>query len=183
MRSRSTVACVLAFAACVCRAQALPGQTFHEFRAWASQKVLLAGIAQHPDEMTGEPAFSVDTSDHGIAWIFYASTDGTHVRRESLAVGNPGKAVGSATIRHDGTGYGFAFFASLYGQAIAHDFRASKQVAEIRDPADGVVMRYYLGSRYGYIARGGIVVETPKAFQVDLTQARRCARSPQDCSE
>ncbi|MEO7202544.1 MAG: hypothetical protein ABI431_06915 [Candidatus Tumulicola sp.] len=181
--AKQVVAGLLAFAACVAPANALPGQTLQQFHAWASTRKLLAGIAQRRDEMSGDPAFALETSDRGIAWTFYATTDGTHIRRESLSVGNPGKPPGSAAIRHDGNGYGYTFFATLYGQAVAHDFLAAKRVASIRDRSDGTVTEFYRGKRYGYSTSGGIVVETISAFGVDLAQAQLCAKSPEQCSE
>ncbi len=180
---RSLIAGLLAYAACVAPASALPGQTLQQFHAWASSRKLLAGIAQRRDEMSGDPAFGLETSDRGIAWTFYATTDGSHVRRESLSVGNPGKPAGSAHIRHDGGGYGFTFFASLYGQAVAHDFLAAKRVASIRDRSDGTLTEFYKGKRYGYSTHGGIIIETLSAFGVNLAQAQRCATSPEQCSE
>jgi hypothetical protein len=183
MHLRNLAAGLLAFAACVAPASALPGQTLQQFNAWASTRKLLAGIAPRRDEMSGDPAFALETSDHGIAWTFYATTDGSHVRRESLSVGNPGKAPGSAAIHHDGSGYGYTFFASLYEQVVAHDFLAAKRVASIRDRTNGTVTEYYRGRRYGYSTNGGIVVETLPAFGVDLAQAQLCAKSPDQCSE
>jgi hypothetical protein len=180
---RNIIAGLLAYAACVAPASALPGQTLQQFHAWASSRKLLAGIAQRKDEMSGDPAFGLETSDHGISWTFYATTDGSRIRRESLSVGNPGKAPGSAAIHHDGTGYGYTFFASLYGQAVAHDFRTAKRVALIRDRSSGTVTEFYRGQRYGYSTNGGVIVETLSAFATDLAQALRCAKSPEECSE
>jgi hypothetical protein len=183
INNRSVIAGLLAYVACVEPASALPGQTFQQLRTWASARKLLAGIAQRRDEMSGDPAFALETSDHGIAWTFYATTDGSHVRRESLSVGNPGKPAGSAAIRHDGSGYGYTFFASLYGQAAAHDFLTSKRVASIRDRSNGTLTEFYRGQRYGYSTNGGIIIETLSAFATDLSQAQRCAKSPEQCSE
>jgi hypothetical protein len=180
---RNIVAGLLAYAACVAPASALPGQTLQQFHAWASSRKLLAGVAQRKDEMSGDPAFGLETSDHGISWTFYATTDGSRIRRESLSVGNPGKAPGSAAIHHDGSGYGYTFFASLYGQAVAHDFRTAKRVASIRDRSNGTVTEFYRGQRYGYSTNGGVIVETLSAFATDLAQAQRCAKSPEECSE
>lgn len=139
---RNLIAGLLAYIACVAPASALPGQTLQQFHAWASSRKLLAGIAQRRDEMSGDPAFGLETSDRGIAWTFYATTDGSHVRRESLSLGNPGKPPGSAAIRHDGSGYGFTFFTSLYGQAVAHDFLVATRVASIRDRSNGTVTEF-----------------------------------------
>jgi hypothetical protein len=181
--AKPIVAGLLALVACIAPANALPGQTLPQFQAWASTRKLLAGMARRRDEMSGDPAFALETSDHGIAWTFYATTDGSHIRRESLSVGNPGKPPGSAAIHHDGKGYGYSFFASLYGQAVAHDFLAAKRVASIRDRSNGAVTEFYRGKRYGYSINGGIVVETISAFGVDLAQAQLCAKSPEQCSE
>jgi hypothetical protein len=182
--SASRIAITLAFAlACVAPAAAIPGQTLAQFGAWAKTQTLLAGIERRRDELSGFPAFSLDTSDHGIAWRFYAASDGTTIRREMLAIGNPGKPPGSAAILHDGSGYGYQFFASLYGPAVAHDFLSAKQVASIVDPTNKTISRFFLGKRFGFSTGGGIVVETHAAFKIDLAQAKKCAKAPQDCSE
>ncbi|HEY3676299.1 MAG TPA: hypothetical protein VGK84_09930 [Candidatus Tumulicola sp.] len=175
--------CAALLACCVRPATAIPGQPLSQFAAWAKTRPLLAGMDRRRDELSGFPAFLVDTSDHGIAWRFYATSDGTTIRQETLAVGNPGKSVGSAAILHDGSGYGYAFFASLYGPIVAHDFLDAKQIAVIADPADKSVSRFYLGRHFGYSTSGGIVVETRAAFDIDLAQAKKCSRSPKDCSE
>lgn len=181
--SSGFAAAVILVAACVSPAMAIPGQTLAQFGAWAKTRPLLAGLERHRDELSGSPAFSVDTSDHGIAWRFYATSDGTSIRREMLAVGNPGKPPGSAAILHDGSGYGYAFFASLYGPVVARDFLGARQVAAIVDPVSKAVSRFYRGARFGYSTSGSVVVETHAAFDIDLAQAKKCARSPQDCSE
>jgi len=168
---------------CVRPAAAVPGQTLSQFVAWAKTRPLLAGIDRRRNELSGFPAFSVDTSDHGISWRFYATSDGATIRRETLAVGDPGKAPGSAAILHEGSGYGYAFFASLYGPMVAHDFLGAKQIAAIVDPTNKTVTRFYTGKRFGYSTSGSIVVETHAAFDIDMAQAQKCARSPQDCSE
>jgi hypothetical protein len=180
--NRAALALALALA-CIAPAAAIPGQTLAQFSAWAKTRTLLAGIERHRDELSGFPAFSVDTSDHGIAWRFYATSDGSTIRREMLAVGNPGKPTGSAAILHDGTGYGYQFFASLYGPAVAHDFLSAKQVAAIVDPSNKTVSRFFLGKRFGYSTSGSIVVESHAAFDIDLAQAKKCAKAPQNCSE
>jgi hypothetical protein len=183
-RVLSGIAAAIVLAAfCGRPAAAIPGQTLPQFGAWAKTRPLLAGIERRSDELSGFPAFSVDTSDHGIAWRFYATSDGLAIRREMLAVGNPGKPPGSATILHNGSGYGYAFFASLYGLAVARDFLDAKQVDAIVDPATKTVLGFYRGKRFGYSTGGSIVVETHAAFDTDLAQAKKCARSPQDCSE
>jgi hypothetical protein len=181
VKTASTSLALVTF--CAVPAAAIPSQSLSQFDAWAKTRPLLAGIARRRDELSGFPAFSVDTSDHGIAWRFDATSDGVTIRREMLAVGSVGKPPGSAAILHDGSGYGYVFFASLYGPAVAHDFLAAKQTAAIVDPANKTVSRFFLGKRFGYSTSGGIVVETHAAFQIDLAQAKKCARAPQDCSE
>jgi hypothetical protein len=182
IRSRAALTLALALC-CAAPASAIPGQTLSQFQAWAKTRTLLAGIERKRDELSGFPAFSVDTSDHGIAWRFYATSDGGTIRREMLAVGNPGKPPGSAAVSHDGNGYGYAFFASLYGPEIARDFEAAKQVASIVDPTNKTVGRFFVGKRFGYITNGSVVVEMHAAFQIDLAQAKKCARTPRNCSE
>jgi hypothetical protein len=164
-------------------ATALPGQTIPAFKAWAAGQKLLAGLAPHKDELSGRPAFELQTTDRGISWRFSATSDGTTIRRESLAVGQVGKAPGTEPIRHDGHGYGFTFFATLYGRGVAADFQAAPLVASVKDPTNGRVTRYYRGHRYGYAETGGLVLETLAAFKSDLAQAQRCAKAPQSCSE
>jgi hypothetical protein len=162
---------------------AVPGQTIPEFKTWAKARPLLITIAPRRDEMSGFPAFAVDTSDHGVDWTFYATTDGTRLVRERLAVGAPGATNGASPIQHDGHGYGFTFFSAVYGNAVAQDFLSAKPIASIVDPTNKVVTRYYRGKRYGYATSSLIVVETHTAFDIDLTQARKCAKTPQNCSE
>jgi hypothetical protein len=164
-------------------ASALPGQSIPAFKAWAAQRKLLAGLVTQRDELSGMPAFLVATSDHGISWRFIATSDGKTIRRESLAVGQVGKAPGTEPVRHDGKGYGFTFFSSLYGSSVAADYRAAKLVADVKDPTNGRVTHYYRGSRYGYAESGSLVVETQAMFRADLALAQRCAKSPNDCSE
>jgi hypothetical protein len=162
---------------------AIPNQTIPEFKAWAKTRPLLATIAPRRDEMSGFPAFAVDTADHGVDWTFYATTDGKHIVRERLAVGEPGSTNGASAIRHDGQGYGLTFFRAVYGNAIAQDYLAAKLVASVTDPTDKVTTRFYRGKRFGYAASTMIVVETYSAFDIDLALARKCSKSPQDCSE
>jgi hypothetical protein len=164
-------------------AAALPGQSLSAFTSWAANKTVLAGISRYTGELSGRPAFRLLTADHGIAWQFIALSTGSTIRSEYLGVSQVGKAPGSQPIRHDGRGYGFAFFASLYGRDVAGDYRAARLVATIKDPTNGQVTRYYRGRRYGYAEANGLSLKTFAAFATDLALARRCAKSPQDCNE
>ncbi len=164
-------------------ASALPGQSIHAFKAWAAQRKLLAGLVTQRDELSGMPAFAVAGSDHGISWRFIATSDGKTIRRESLAVSQVGKQAGTEPIRHDGTGYGFTFFSSLYGNGVAADYRSASLAASVKDPTNGRVTHYYRGTRYGYAESGSLVVETLAMFRADMALAQRCAKTPEDCNE
>jgi hypothetical protein len=164
-------------------ALALPGQSIAAFKSWASGKKLLAGIRSQPDEMSGDPAFVLTTADRGIAWRFYATTDGKAIERETIAVSTVGGEPGSAPIRHDGKGYGFTFFASLYGASVAADFRAAHSVGSVKDPTNGQATQYYVGNRYGYTVAKSVTVETLFAVKSDMALAQRCAKAPQNCTE
>jgi hypothetical protein len=164
-------------------ASALPGQSIGAFKAWAAERKLLAGLVTQRDELSGMPAFLLASSDHGISWRFIATSDGKTIRRESLAVSQAGKAPETEPIRHDGKGYGFTFFSSLYGNGVAADYHAAKLVAAVKDPTNGVVTHYYRGARYGYAESGSLVVETQAVFRADVALAQRCAKTPKDCSE
>jgi hypothetical protein len=164
-------------------ASALPGQSIPAFKAWAAERKLLGGVVTQRDELSGLPAFLVASSDHGISWRFIATSDGKTIRRESIALSQVGKQPGTEPIRHDGKGYGFTFFSSLYGSGVAADYRAAKSVADVKDPTNGTVTHYYRGSRYGYAESGSLVVETQAMFRADVALAQRSAKSPKDCSE
>jgi hypothetical protein len=165
-------------------ARALPGQSIAVFKTWAAGKKLLAGLTPGRDELSARPSFTLLTSDHGIAWRFDARTDGTAIVHESLAVGDVGKAPGTAQIRHDGSGYGFAFLQSLYGRAVAADYKEAHLVATVVDPTNRLATRFFRGARYGYeTTNGTLVLATQTALQRDIALARRCAKSPSSCSE
>lgn len=165
-------------------AVAEPGQSIGDFKAWAAQRKALAGIARTRDELSGQPSFSVRTSDHGITWRFAAQTDGKSVVREYLAVSAVGKDPGTAPIAHDGSGYGFTFFSALYGPDVAADFKGAKLVATIVDPTNRTTSRYYRGGFFGYtVARGTLTIADHAVFARDVALAQRCAKSPQSCSE
>jgi hypothetical protein len=164
-------------------ARALPGQSLAAFKTWAAGNKLLAGLTLGKDELSGLPAFRLSTASHGIAWRFDVRTDGRNVLAEVLAVGQVGKEPGTEPIRHDGRGYGFRFFSSLFGPAVAADFRASRAVASVKDPTNANVTTYYRGVRYGYVSAGTVALETPSAFASDVALAKRCSKTPQDCTE
>jgi hypothetical protein len=164
-------------------ASALPGQSILAFKAWAAHRKLLAGLVPQRDELSGKTAFALSASDHGISWRFFATSDGTTIRRELLSVSGLGKAPGTEPIRQDGQGYGFTFLSSLYGKDVAADYRAARLVAAVKDPTNGRVTHYYRGRRYGYAETGPLALETFATFDADLALARRCAKTPQDCSE
>jgi hypothetical protein len=181
---RAVVAVALAIAAATAKSPALPGQSIVQFKTWAGAKKLLAGIVPVKDELSGATAFRVQTTDHGITWRFYASGNGTTIERESVSVSQIGKEPGSDPIRHDGEGYGFQFFKALYGSDIAADFRSAHSIAAVKDLANGQITQYFAGRHFGYALTGGsVTVETLAALQKDRALAKRCAASPQSCSE
>jgi hypothetical protein len=163
-------------------ASAIPGQSIATFKSWAAHERVLSGIKPVKDELSGWPAFQLLSGDHGITWRFYALSDGSTMRRESLSVSAVGKEPGTASIRHDGNGYGFVFFSALYGSDVANDFRHAALSATFKG-ANGATTRYYLGRRFGYVEAAGLVLETPAAFKIELAQAQRCAKKPNECSE
>jgi hypothetical protein len=168
-------------------ASALPGQTIAAFKSWTQSKSLVRNVEKKTAEMSGLPYFNVTNADHGIAWEFTANTDGKIVTDESLGVSEAGGDVGSAPIHHDGTGYGFTFFKSLYGAATAADFKSSKLVAKIIDKTDAKNVTYFWrGKTYGYsTATNGkyLSVYSLSSFAKTLALAQRCNAHPNDCSE
>jgi hypothetical protein len=177
---------MLAAALVPAAARALPGQTVVQFTTWAAQRPLLRGIQRGTDEMSGWPSFSLLTADHGVAWSVTVHADGTAIRAESLGVSDAGGAPGSEPVRHDGAGYGFTFFRSLYGNGnvIANDFRTAHLAASFTDPASKGTTQFYRGALYGYQTSSGYVtVETLRAFAQDLAEMRRCTARPGDCTE
>ena len=165
-------------------ASALPGQTLAAFAVWSAHQPLLRGLKRSTDEMSGWPSFSLLTADHGIAWRMDAHTDNRSIVSEGLGVSTAGGAPGTEPIRHDGAGYGFVFFRSLYGPAIANDYRDAPSVASFKDPSNGSVTTFYRGKRYGYSsANGFLTLETQLAFDRDLALMRRCTAKPQTCIE
>ena len=135
--------------------------------------------------MSGLPQFRLQTADRGIAWTFDAATDarGT-IRSERLAVSDAGGAAGSAPISHSGSGYGYVFFRSLYGEAIARDYHASHRVASFSDSTNHTVTSFYRGVRYGYTASAGfLTIETLSAMMQDVAQMRVCTAHPERCGD
>ncbi|MBV9439227.1 MAG: hypothetical protein JOZ24_04465 [Candidatus Eremiobacteraeota bacterium] len=182
-RSIMAVVCVITLLAATRPSLALPGQTLQQFRTWSAGRKLLAGIAPKNDELSGKRAFALMTADHGIAWRFYASSNGATIQRELLSVSQPGKEPGTEPIRHSGEGYGFQFFTAVYGNGIAADFHSARIVGSVKDPTNGQVTRYYVGARYGYAETRSVTVETLSQLKQDMALAKRCAASPQSCSE
>jgi hypothetical protein len=176
----AAVAMAVAAASAATTADALPGQSIAGFERWSAGKATLRGIARAKDEMSGLPAFDLRMSDHGIAWIFHASSDGRFVRSETLSIGSNGTAT-NEEIRHDGRGYGFTFWKALYGADVAADFRAAAPVFSSRPAAGQTPTTYYRGKRYGYVAAGTLTVETLAVFAADVAQAKKCAARASDC--
>jgi hypothetical protein len=165
-------------------ASALPGQSIEQFNAWSAQRPLLRGLQRTTDEMSGWPSFTLLTADHGIAWRFSAHTDRRSIVSEMLAVSTTGGDPGSEPIRQRGNGYGMTFLRSLYGAAVAGDYRGAARVASFSDATTKAVTVYYRGLRYGYVTSGGsLSLETFAAFNADLAQMRRCSAHPERCSE
>jgi hypothetical protein len=165
-------------------AAAFPGLSLSDFKDWAAQKKVLAGMVRVRDELSGQPSFRLLTSDHGIAWRFTAQSDGKQIVREYLAVSAVGKEPGTAPIAHDGAGYGFTFFKALYGSGTASDFKAARLVATVLDRSDNTSSRYYRGALFGYTAtRGTLTIATLPVFARDVALAQRCAKAPDSCSE
>ena len=165
-------------------ASALPGQSIDGFKTWSAHQKLLRGIEQKTDEMSGWPRFELLTADHGISWNVTVQTDNINIRSEALGVSTAGGAPGSEPIRKDGSGYGFGFFRSLYGPAIAADYKAAKQVAFFKDPTNGTTATYYRGKLYGYdVTNGYLTLETMRAMTQDIAQMKRCAATPANCDE
>jgi hypothetical protein len=186
---RATVAfsglvCAIAVASIPLAATAVPGQTLAQFTAWKAQQPLLRGMTRTTDEMSGRPDFSLLTADHGIAWSMNVKTDGATVTSETLAVSTPGGEPGSEPIHPSGAGYGFSFFRSLYGAALADDLRNAKPAASFIDPTNKSTTTFVRGQRFGYtIASGYITVSTFAAFDAAVALMRRCAARPESCSE
>jgi hypothetical protein len=163
---------------------ALPGQSLAQFRGWTASRVPLRGLNAATDEMSGLPAFDLLTSDHGIVWHFHAATDGRTVRSEALGVGEGIAEPGTTPIRHDGVGYGFLFFRSLYGDAVASDFLTSQRVASVTDGRSRVSTSFYRGKRFGYeVAAGTITIASRSRVDADLALARKCNAAPDSCNE
>jgi hypothetical protein len=161
-------------------ARAVPAQSVAAFTAWSQSKPVLRGLKKSIDEMSARPAYNLTMSDHGIAWTFDAIVSAGTIAREALTVGSDGTATGDA-IRHDGSGYGYTFWKSLYGSAVAADFRSSHAVFATRDSVNHTATTYYRGARFGYVSAGGLTIETPTEFAEDLAQARTCAAHPDRC--
>jgi hypothetical protein len=185
---RAAFIALCAFLVTLAPASALPGQTLPAFRVWARGIVLLRGIQPYTDELSGQPAFQLTQSDHGINWHFTAWSLRGQIYQEYLGVGEGTGTPGSLRIRHDGTGYGFVFFKSLYGSGVASDFLAAKLVGTAVDrsvrPAN--TQSFYRGSRFGYelgTNGGGVSVVALFRLPGDLAQARRCDARPERCSE
>jgi hypothetical protein len=159
---------------------ATPGQSVPAFQQWAHEKTVLRGLAKTTEEMSGRPAYELTMSDRGVAWAFRATVVGTTIGRESLTVGSDGTATGDA-IRHDGSGYGYTFWKTLYGQSVAKDFRDSRSVFSTRDDRNHTTTTYYLGARFGYVSAGGLTLETHAEFATELAQARICSARPDRC--
>jgi hypothetical protein len=165
-------------------ARALPGQTSAQFRAWAGKIVEFRNIEHGTDELSGWPDYHILSADHGVAWDFRALEDGRGAIREerfSMTVG-PGD-IGNTPVRHDGTGYGYTFFSTVMGSAVASDFRHAKLVAPFpKKPGDP---RYYRGAKYGWIDYGGkmLALDTPKWFDTAIATAEHCAQPGVRCSE
>lgn len=180
-----TLACTVAllFGSTV-NAAALPGQTLAQFLTWSNGVHLLHGVARYTDELSGQPAFKLDTADHGIDWHFVAYSLQGRIYEESLRVGQD--AGGALPVRHNGSGYGFTFFRSLYGPAVASDFRSSHLLGTVTDATSRppTPEAFYRGSRFGYEVIGdGILVVDLARLVPDLRQARTCAAHPERCSE
>jgi hypothetical protein len=165
-------------------AAALPGQTLGAFATWRAHQPLLRGMTRSTDELSGRPAFNLLTADHGIAWSVAVATDGTAIASETLGVSTAGGEPGSEPVRQSGSGYGFTFFRSLYGAAIADDFRSAKRSAQFTDPANKTVTTYLRGRRYGYTISGGyITLSTFAAYDAAVALMRRCTARPESCGE
>jgi hypothetical protein len=181
IRTRAAaLAMAVAAASATTAADALPGQSIAGFKQWSAGKPTLRGLAPTKDEMSGRPAFELTMSDHGVAWYFHASTNGSVVLIETLSVGTNGTTTNEA-IRHDGRGYGFTFWKALYGAEVAADFLAATPVFSIPAAAGQTATTYYRGKRYGYITAGGLTVETPAHLAADVAEEKTCAAHPRAC--
>ena len=166
------------------RATALPGQSLPAFATWRAHQPLLRGMTRNVDELSGRPAFTLLTADHGIAWSVAVATDGTAITSETLGVSTAGGEPGSEPVRQSGAGYGFTFFRTLYGAAIADDFHTAQRTATFTDPANKIVTTYVRGRRYGYtISAGFITLSTFAAYDAEIALTRRCSAHPDSCSE
>jgi hypothetical protein len=183
MKSRTSIALLAAIAAYATipeRASAVPGQTIPQFTAWAAQRPALRFISRTRDVMSGLPAFHVVTTKIS----YFARTDGRRILLENVGVGAGRGEPGTALIRRDGTGEGFAFLRDLYGPAIANDYRTARRVASATYAQNGSTTTFYRGTMYGYSVSGGFVsLETFAELQRDIVRTRRCFANPHDCHE
>jgi hypothetical protein len=163
---------------------AIPAQTLPAFRRWCAWHVVLRGIAQSTDELSRRPSFDLLAADHGIVWHFDARTNGYSIESETLAIGEGNGQPGSFPIRHNGIGYGFAFFRNLYGSSVASDFTSSRLTQSIADSQSRIVTQFYRGARFGYeVANGAVTVATHAVVERDRALLAKCKTHPTDCSE
>jgi hypothetical protein len=174
----AAIAAAVIYTAIPARAFALPGQTIAQFTAWAAQRPALQHLQRSRNIVTGLPEFGLVTTS--LSYLVH--TDGRRIELENIGVGAGRGEPGTALFRRDGTGSGFAFFRSLYGPAVARDYRTARRVATLTAAQSGATKTFYRGKLYGYAVSGGfLTLETFASFERDLAQSRRCFAGTEGC--